>query len=177
MISKFSDVINENCEIHVYTGSDLTNEMKNSLNKDNIVLKGKVSANDINSEMYRSDFLLHIESDEPYFSNLTHYSISTKIPEYLMSGRPIICYAPIDLASVQLIKDNNLGLVLNPNDDASYNRDVLVKFVNDKGKYDDLSKRGYQFAISNFDRQQISLSFRNRIEDISNGKSKISSYY
>ena len=177
MISKFSDVINENCEIHVYTGSDLTNEMKNSLNKDNIVLKGKVSANDINSEMYRSDFLLHIESDEPYFSNLTHYSISTKIPEYLMSGRPIICYAPIDLASVQLIKDNNLGLVLNPNDDASYNRDALVKFVNDKGKYDDLSKRGYQFAISNFDRQQISLSFRNRIEDISNGKSKISSYY
>lgn len=169
MISKFSEVVNENCEIHVYTGSELTSEMKNSLNKDNIILKGKVSANDINSEMYRSDFLLHVESDEPYFSNLTHYSISTKIPEYLMSGRPIICYAPTDLASVRLIKDNNLGLVLNPNDDASYNKETLVRFVNDQGMYEELSKRGYQYAVSNFNRQQISSSFRKRLEDSLNG--------
>lgn len=169
MISKFSDVVNEYCEIHIYTGSELTSEMKNSLNKDNIILKGKVSANDINSEMYRSDFLLHIESDEPYFSNLTHYSISTKIPEYLMSCRPIICYAPIDLASVHLIKDNSLGLVLNPSEDVTYNRKALVKFVNDKSIYDILSKRGYQYAVSNFNRQQISSLFRIRIEDILNG--------
>ena len=62
--------------------------------------------------MFDADAFLHIESDDESYCSLTKLSVSTKIPEYLISSRLVIGYGPVYLASMKLLKDNNIGIVI-----------------------------------------------------------------
>lgn len=56
-----------------------------------------------------ADVLLHIESFSEQMANFTKYSLSTKIPEYMAAGRPIICFAPAYLAVSEYIRETGVG--------------------------------------------------------------------
>lgn len=61
-------------------------------------------------EVYDSaDILLHIESFNKEQILFTQYSLSTKISEYLSSGKPILCYSPQETAVYQYILENQAG--------------------------------------------------------------------
>jgi len=47
-----------------------------------------------------ADVLVFVESAEPNISSFTRLSVSTKVPQYLASGRPILVVGPDDQASV-----------------------------------------------------------------------------
>lgn len=64
-----------------------------------------------------ADVLIHVESFDPKIVSFTKYSLSTKIPEYMASGRPILCFAPKMIASSNYIMESNCGIsVSNYND-------------------------------------------------------------
>lgn len=71
------------------------------------------------NEVYKiyemADILIHVESFDTDLIKFTKYSLSTKIPEYMSSGRPIICYAPSELAVYKYIKKNNCGISVSNN--------------------------------------------------------------
>lgn len=56
-----------------------------------------------------ADILIHIESFDVEQALFTKYSLSTKISEYLSSGKPVICYAPKELAVFEYIKGAKVG--------------------------------------------------------------------
>ena len=59
-----------------------------------------------------SDILLHVESfDEEIVSRL-HYAFSTKLAQYLCSGRPLLCYAPEGSVSSEYLKQEKGALVV-----------------------------------------------------------------
>lgn len=57
----------------------------------------------------QADILLHIESFDPQVIQFTKYSLSTKIPEYFASGKPLLCYAPETIASYRYIMESGAG--------------------------------------------------------------------
>lgn len=65
------------------------------------------------NNLSRADILLHVESFEP--SNIRYFrlSMSTKIPEYMAVGRPILCVGPACLSTVEFVRDLNIGYVVN----------------------------------------------------------------
>ena len=61
----------------------------------------------------RADILLHVESFEPNNIKYFRLSMSTKTPEYMAIGRPILCVGPANIATVNFLKTNRIGHVIN----------------------------------------------------------------
>lgn len=64
----------------------------------------------INIIYQSSDVLVHIESFDAKIYEFIKYSLSTKISEYMASGKPILLFAPKDIAVSEYIEKNEAGL-------------------------------------------------------------------
>jgi glycosyltransferase involved in cell wall biosynthesis len=127
---------------------------------------GGVSGDMLWEKIYESDVLLHIESDDKYLRKLTGLSVSTKIPEYLMSGRPVLGYGPEEVASMRLLNDNGVGVVI-----SSENNDELVvcqieKLLVNYRTRAEIGKRGYEFCVEKFDNKKVVAEFMEAINDV-----------
>lgn len=93
-----------------------------------------------------SDVLIHIESFAPDRMEYTKYSLSTKIPEYMASGKPILLYAPSSIAVFEYVSHGKTGL-------CAENREMLVESVKKLSKDRELriqlGKNGIRCAREN----------------------------
>ena len=100
-------------------------------NYNNTEFRDAVPHEEIGVVYEEADMLLHIESFLPDNIRYTRYSISTKIPEYMISGKPIVCFAPHDIAVYKYIQKNNAGICI---EDAEKIIDALEE-LKDQNKY------------------------------------------
>lgn len=159
MISKLAQVIGDKAIICVFTGSKYTPEIQSALNLPNINNEGFVNQDQIRNKMLESDILLHIESDEPYYRQLTHLSVSTKIPEYLITGRLVLGFGPSEVASMRILSDNNIGLVVDSSSSYAEILKTVDSVINSESIRLEYGKRGYAYASSKFDKEKISEEF------------------
>lgn len=99
---------------------------------------GSLNSNDVHSVLKHANILLHIESFDENYVEYTKFSLSTKIPQYLAAGKPILGYGPGVLASIQHIDKAKAGriivekkieqLVFNLNEMIE-NRDLLINMA------------------------------------------------
>ena len=70
-----------------------------------IKFHGLVSYEKVKEIISTTDFLLHVEKDDPVLTSELRYAFSTKIADSVCSGRNFIVYAPASLASSKYIAD------------------------------------------------------------------------
>lgn len=75
-----------------------------------VVFKNPVSHENIKSVYENADVLVHVEKADPQKLGFFKYSISTKIPEYLACGRPILFYGPRGMGLFEYLSDNQAAL-------------------------------------------------------------------
>ncbi len=95
----------------------------------------KMISHDRISDLYKNaDVLLHVEADDEENIPFIKYSISTKIPEYLATGKPFIFFGPSDIAMYRYLKENEIAYAVCRNKDLKY---VLAEVLHDMklGKY------------------------------------------
>lgn len=90
----------------------------------NIKYGGYVNHDNIFKVIENYDILLHVESFDESLINYTRYSISTKIPEYLSTGIPILAVGPSGIASIRYLNDNKAAFVISDLED-----DLLIKSI------------------------------------------------
>lgn len=78
----------------------------------NTQLMDPVAADEVIATASQFDVLVHVESFEPSQRAYTRLSISTKIPQYLSVGRPILAIGPEEVASIRYVEDNGVGLAV-----------------------------------------------------------------
>lgn len=66
----------------------------------------------VQSVLANSDVLVHLESFEPRTRRYTFLSLSTKIPQYLAAGKPILIYAPREIGTSRYIQATRSGVVV-----------------------------------------------------------------
>jgi glycosyltransferase involved in cell wall biosynthesis len=98
--------------LEVYTSAANVAYYKN-LNGNVIRIKEYVPRNQMFQNLSSADVLVHCESFDKNEMEFFEYSMTTKIPEYLSVGRPILCYGPREICSVSYIEDNGVGIVAN----------------------------------------------------------------
>ena len=81
--------------------------------------------------MKSSSLLLHVESFDYEYLERTKFSISTKIPDILATGIPLLAYGPKEIASIKHLEENNCAFLVN---DTNMLLETLEKALLDKNK-------------------------------------------
>lgn len=103
--------------IDIYSGS-LNPEFINPLrNAQGVSFHGEKSPEELLNIMSESIAVIHTESFDPIFMDLTRYSVSTKIAESLMYGPCLIAYGPEGIASIDYLKENKAAYVITRSED------------------------------------------------------------
>ncbi len=66
---------------------------------------GSLTSDQVSDVLMHSDIVVHVESFEEEDIEATRLSFSTKIYEYMASGRPILAIGPNSVASIEYLKD------------------------------------------------------------------------
>lgn len=111
---------------------------KSILKFPNIEFLGAHSPEENNKLLRFSNFLIHVESFIPKHKNITRYSISSKIYEYITLGIPIIGFGPEEIESMKYIHENEIGIVCS---NSAELLTELEKLMNDKLKQDDIKMK------------------------------------
>jgi hypothetical protein len=101
-------------EIHLYVASSYRNKiLEHNIKGPKLIVHDYISPSEVESELLKYDVGLHLESFDDKFKKFTRLSISTKIPQYMGLGLPILAYSPSDVSSTKYIELNRTGVVVN----------------------------------------------------------------
>jgi glycosyltransferase involved in cell wall biosynthesis len=111
---------------------------------------GLLNPTDLAEAISGADVLLHVESDDPHSIDVTALSISTKIPEYLAAGRPVLAIGPPEIASMKYLATTGAAVVT-PGMDRVSLRGAIERLVHDPGFRARLADRAFAVAQENHD--------------------------
>lgn len=152
--------------LNVYSVEKPSDEILLQFDKENVQFKGGVKGENLIKAIQESDVLLHVESDDSYNRTLTKLSVSTKIPEYLMSGRLIVGFGPDDVASMKILSDNGIGIVISSQLQDNAIKLELEKITSNFELRKKIGLKGYAYAADHFDNEKIAKEFKNKLEKL-----------
>ena len=142
----------DNCVFDIYTATPISKEMQKAL-----YIPGKslihrpVSQNEIIALQNSADVLVHAEAFDKYNKSLVRCAISTKIMDYLSVGRCILAIGPADVASIEYLKNNDLGII-------AYDSKTIqncVNSTNDSKTRTFYSKKAMAFVSTQLDANKL----------------------
>lgn len=99
--------------IDVYS-SESRPEVVSFLSEENgIVFHGSIPYDQVKQVIADSLAVIHTESFDEGIRKSVRYSVSTKIADSLASGTCLFAYGPSDVASIEYVKENQVGVVAN----------------------------------------------------------------
>jgi len=105
------------------------------------------------------DVLVHVESFFEEDSARTRLSISTKIPQYMASGKAILAYGPSDLTSLRYINRNRAGVVFTDEGNISGLAGIAWELVESRQLRESLGREGRTAAEVRHARGRVSAAF------------------
>ncbi len=134
--------------IKVFSSTGLRKRISKAFAESEIEFCGVLDTEGVIKQMEASHFLLHVESFDKKSIAFVKYSVSTKISEALSSNRMLLAYGPHDVASMQLLMDNNLGC---PFTELNTKEEIVSKIcaaIENYNNYDYTSSK--QFVLDNY---------------------------
>ena len=164
--AKLAKQADAHLEINAYTPTVISKKMLKTYNKLGIKVHDPVYNEKYNFVVKESDVLLHIESANKSCYSYAMLSISTKIPEYLISGKAVLAYGPKSLASLALIADNDIGYVIDSNGSFEDQTKSLLNFLSSANSAMLRTHKAFDYAKNMFDIKSRSEYFNSEISKI-----------
>ena len=95
----------------------------------NVTIAGELSLEDLPRALVSADALLFVESFRPEIVEYTRFSVSTKVPQLIAAGRPIVALGPKGQGSIDELV-SNAGLAHFVHSDTSADQADVVRFLN-----------------------------------------------
>ncbi|MBP3426266.1 MAG: hypothetical protein J6K81_06085 [Rikenellaceae bacterium] len=168
IVSDISVKYNWKIRVQVYTMTKPDDDILNLFKSNKVEYCGSLDTNGVLEQMRKSHFLLHVESFDEQYRRYVKYSISTKISEYLASNRYVIAFGPHEVASIELLKNNNLGCCLTDKDTDIEIRNKLVEAIITYNNYDYSIQQ--EFVNENYNVENVSRRLMNDLNTIINNK-------
>ncbi|BDG03441.1 glycosyltransferase family protein [Anaeromyxobacter oryzae] len=132
-------------ELLVYTQTHFANEAKQLEMPGVIRVMRALPPSEVPAVLRDSDILLHVESFDTDARTYARYSVSTKIPECMGAGRPILAYGPGELASVRYVVDSGAGVAVGTRDERVLAA-CLRELIRSAAVRQRLGSRGFEVA-------------------------------
>lgn len=134
-------------------GACKIDEIKEKINRlENTMYYGLLNKEELEMKIAESDVLLHVESFDSKYIAKTKRALSTKIPEYLSSGKLILAIGPEKIESMDYLRRNNAAIVVN---DLEGIGTQIENILNNSKQYLDVINDAKQLAERNHDRQIV----------------------
>jgi len=115
---------------------------------------GALDEKGVQKVLEEADILVHVESFKKSLRRYTRLSVSTKIPEYLASGKSIFAVGPGEIASMRYLKSTGgAELVTEPKIDKI--REGVRKLVENEELRNAMGRKGYETAAKNHSDIQV----------------------
>lgn len=105
-----------------------------------------LKAHEVNEKLTQFDVLVHVESFLKEDSLYTRLLVSTKIPQYMASGRPILAFGPSALSSVRYVERAGAGLAVGIENDIPALKQAAGQLVESPSLRESLGGRGFHVA-------------------------------
>lgn len=100
-------------EFNIFAPEEQWAELKNKFAKYPFVhYGGFLSAEQLKKEIYKTDIIVFTESFDKSVLKFSRLSLSTRVPEFLASGKPILAIGPSEQGSIQYLEHNNAAFVI-----------------------------------------------------------------
>ena len=127
-------------------------------------------------ELYRikgeADILLHVEAFDKKYRQLTYTAMSTKISEYLNSGRVVLGVGPKEAASIEFLEENKVALIVNTESKEVIKQQVK-RYWEDFEQLKEMTERAKKLAEERFSKEENSVNIykmiNGRCQNIKNG--------
>ena len=124
---------------------------------------GAVSSAEVLKIQQQADFLIHVESFENKEIPKAKMSFSTKIIDYMLSGKPIFAVGPSEVNSIEILKNHNLAIVV---ENESNLRGVLNKLANNQIDLKTIANNVYNYLKNDRNIYEIQNGIKTRLQNL-----------
>lgn len=124
-----------------------------------LTLAGSLATEDVAPRLTEADVLVHVESLLPQQGAFARYSLSTKVPQYLGAGRPVLAIGAPGLASLETIEESSGGIVVTSTDRGVLGQAVTA-LLGDGGRREEYGRAGRIYAAKHFAVEPVRERFR-----------------
>ena len=122
-----------------------------------LILGGSLSPDEAVGAMCEADVLVHVESFDAETLAFTRLSMSTKVSQYLATGRPVLGFGPATQASMAHVKALKAGYVATSRGEL---HDAIAKLVASPTEREAMGAAGRAWAVDKVEAQQVRSAFR-----------------
>lgn len=141
----------------IYSQTSLSKSQIDSLNMPNSSrFNGSISQSAVFEEQQRADILVFVENLDNRCKNIARLSFSTKITDYLSSGRCIIAIGPQDISSINYFKEEDAALVASHRQEL---REKLITILSNDSLLEYYANQARNLALNNHNRERIKSMF------------------
>lgn len=168
LIGKALDEINKEDKrivLNIYTNNFVSFQRKNNLVKNNnVFFHNPVPYSEVYNVICQSDVVVFVESLNDNFKDIARLSFSTKITDYLASGKCIFAVGPKDIAPIEYFKDNDAALVAGSFDE-------IKNRINDLLQPETIEKysiKAFSCGMTNHDKARLDKIVFEKLKEIAN---------
>lgn len=119
---------------------------------------GSLDKDGLKRELNRSDILVFVESFDKDLMEKTKYSLSTKVPEYLSVGKPVLAIGPMGIGSIDYLSDVAVCV-----DDVSELGDKLSALLSSDGFKAEIAEKCEKKYLNNHSKEKIQQEFLRKV--------------
>ena len=168
VIKKLVLTIKENnlsLTLDIFTFDKLNKGFSKFLKKYQFVnFRGSIKGSEVSSKLLEYDVLLHVEAFDRHSKNITFLSVSTKIPEYLSTGKPILAIGPKNISSMQYLSQNRIAITCNNNKEIK----LKLSTINNQRLLKDMNINSFAIIQRNHEINKISKEFQEHLLNLRN---------
>lgn len=154
--------------LNIYSATPLSDEMQRLFDSSpSIKFHGAVSRSEVEEIQRNADYLVHVEgfSEEAIFA--TKMSFSTKIIDYLVSGKPMLAVGPYEVNSIKVLKDEGVAVVATTEEEI---KSVVSGILNCTVDLDSLAQNVEKYLVEKRDIKKIQAGIKSRLDKLVEGK-------
>lgn len=135
--------------LDIYTTDSLTDEQNKLLNRNGCSVKGALTLKQVKMVQKEADILVFVESLEKKFRDTARLSFSTKITDYLRSGKCIFAIGDKNIAPIDYFNRYDSAVTA-----TSYEQilEKLIELVEDPGVVSQYAKKAYDCGVEHHER-------------------------
>lgn len=138
--------------LDIYTTDQLTEEQSRLLNRNGCSVKGALPLRQVQKVQKEADILVFVESLEKKFKYVARLSFSTKITDYLKSGKCIFAIGDKEIAPIDYFCRYDSAITATSYDEITQQLDRLVHHPE---KIKEYAQKGYRCGIEHHERRKM----------------------